>query len=171
MKPAMPLIITCPACAAKLRTRDRAAGRSITCPKCDQVIAGAAMTPSRRGQPSGSRSRGNRDEGLSIQRNASSVDEADGPRVALGLGIASLVLSILGLVFSIFSWISWMFTVPLSSLGLLLGGIGAIMALQPNRKPSRRNSRRGSQGPRGDLLAQTQRPRTRPAGQQVASAI
>jgi hypothetical protein len=41
----MPLSLTCPSCGARLRAPDRAAGRTIQCPKCKKPMAVQVVSP------------------------------------------------------------------------------------------------------------------------------
>ncbi len=125
----MPLSVVCSSCGAKLRRTDNSIGRAFKCPKCGNQISVAAVSRSRVEQPrplQGSEVAVD----LPISRRADSVDEAVGAsKVPLGFGIASLALSVIGLVLSLIPCVGAYFAIPLSGLGLLLGIVGAIFAL------------------------------------------
>lgn len=125
----MPLAISCSSCGAKLRAPDNAAGRTVNCPKCGSQFLVAAVTASR-GQQHGSIQSGEVPDDVSIKRQADSAGEAiAASKLSLGFGIASLALSVIGMVFSLIPCIGAWFAIPLCGLGLLLGIVGTFFAL------------------------------------------
>ncbi|HEY7315920.1 MAG TPA: hypothetical protein VH643_41705 [Gemmataceae bacterium] len=67
---------------------------------------------------------------MPIKRRTDLADEVvSASKVPLGFGIASVALSVIGLVFSLIPCIGTWFAIPLCGLGLLLGGVGAVFAL------------------------------------------
>jgi predicted RNA-binding Zn-ribbon protein involved in translation (DUF1610 family) len=125
----MPLSISCSTCGAKLRVPDNAAGRKFKCPKCGNQILVAPVTASRDQQRGSLQSSEVPDHG-SIKRQADPAGEAiAASKLSLGFGIASLALSVIGMVFSLIPCIGAWFAIPLCGLGLLLGIVGAIFAL------------------------------------------
>jgi hypothetical protein len=145
----MTLSIQCPSCKGKLRTPDDLAGRMIKCPKCGKPVAiptrppaGPATTfvqaesipkPVRHSPSIGSSksfdaslSNLQKEDGQDQRRLQS--DASTGRGVAIGLGIASMVLGVVALLFSFIPSIG-LFSMPVSGLGLLLGLIGGTVAL------------------------------------------
>jgi predicted RNA-binding Zn-ribbon protein involved in translation (DUF1610 family) len=151
----MPLSVACSSCGSKLRATDNAAGRIFKCPKCGGLVTPGVATCQPMATPietvvvkpispfespplaeAVNEVLLEADEELCARRPvpaaekdaASRNETATVTRVVTGFGNASLVLSITGMVFSLFPCIGWMFAIPLCGLGLLLGVIGSIFA-------------------------------------------
>jgi hypothetical protein len=124
----MSLSVACSSCGAKLRAPDNAVGRAFKCPKCGNQISVAAAFSPRPEQPRSLQVAEDADD-LSIKRQRDPADEGiAASKLPLGFGIASLALSIIGMVISVFPCVG-MIGIPLSALGLLLGIVGAVFAL------------------------------------------
>ena len=112
----------CPSCGAALSAPEDCAGRRSNCRRCNKpVIVPQPVTiclPSREAPA---------DVTISAHRAAQKAPAAS--KLPLAFGIASLALSVIGLVFSLIPCIGAWFAVPLCGLGLILGIIGGVFAL------------------------------------------
>jgi hypothetical protein len=136
----MPLAVSCPACGSKLNAPDSLAGKRIKCPRCggrvevtparpprDHLVTGP---PPRRAAIADQESEPDEDNAtyVAARRRADPDDPTPAHKGANSLGISSLVLGILALLFA---WIPLvgMVSIPLGGLGLLLGIAGGVVAL------------------------------------------
>jgi hypothetical protein len=112
----------CPFCAETIRAAAK------KCKHCDEMIDESldAAEKEKRAASASGRSK------LRAVRGEETVTAS---KAALGFGNASVIFSIIGLVFSIFPCIGGIFAFPLCSLGLLLGIVGLVSAL--TNKPRR----------------------------------
>src|SRR5262249_36810200 len=141
----MTMLVVCPACGGKLNAPEHLLGRMGKCPQCGKAIkitpsqepAAAPAEPSaatRKVKPSAAKTQSeepaikvihldSRAKGAATSGGAPSTS-----RIALGLGIPSLVL---GVIAGSFGWIPGVgvLSMPLSGLGLLLGIAGLIVAI------------------------------------------
>ena len=144
----MPIDIVCPSCTAKLRAPDNAAGRRTKCPKCgnavvvpaaaenatvatpqrplSEVVEPAEANPNCGPSPTVVAvqtpfSQATQPIGVSIA--TSSIQQSS--RAAHSLGIAALVIGVLSF------FVCWIpvLGIPVSSLGLLLGVGGLVLAV------------------------------------------
>jgi tricorn protease-like protein len=149
----MPININCPECNMRLQAPDSAAGKKVKCPKCGGVAtvppqrAASVPVDERMEPPTPTRPRpvapaqAERPypERPSGAEPLSEYPEVRGysapPRKAInGLGIASVIVSSIGLLFSLIPCLGWIVGVPVSSIGLLLGAIGLIVALATKKQ-------------------------------------
>jgi len=141
--------INCPSCKSKIRASDNLAGRKVKCPKCGQLIAvpgqthlgpaaafiqaesmpqPALQTPAIVPNTSFDTSFSNLEEDDRPARRRAHSDASTRGGAAHSLGIGSMVLGVVALLFSFIPCIG-AFSMPLSGLGLLLGITGGVVAL------------------------------------------
>jgi hypothetical protein len=130
---AMPITMTC-SCGANLRVADKAAGKTVTCPKCKspikvplastaeaETVAEAIITSKR--IPHVLPLDEDYNEGVPVRRPRATSGTA-----AHSLGIASLVLGILAFIVSLIPC-AGIIGLPIGGLALVLGIAGFIVAL------------------------------------------
>jgi hypothetical protein len=139
----MPITVSCPSCNTTLRAPNNAAGRKVKCPKCatpfDVPAAGAApvmavapVPPSRPAPPPPREDYEDYEEEPAPRRRHASADSS-AVGLQSGLGIASMCVGIIGLVFAFIPCMIW-FSLPLSGVGLVLGVVGLIVALTRDKQ-------------------------------------
>jgi hypothetical protein len=105
------------------------AGRATKCRRCNGPVVVPQPTTTRLPQSARSMQTSETPDVVSIKRQTEPADSAiAASKLPLGFGIALLVLSIIGMVFSVVPCIGAI-GIPLSALGLLLGIVGALFAL------------------------------------------
>jgi hypothetical protein len=158
----MPINVTCPSCNATLRAPDTAAGKKIKCPKCaticnvpaaqapvEEVVEQvAAAPPPRRVEEERPRARDDEDRprrrreeeededddrGRRRRRRRDAQESEPGTGLQIGLGIGSLVLGVIAMPFAFCVCLSFV-SVPLASVGMLLGIVGLVVALLNQRR-------------------------------------
>lgn len=119
----MPQIVTCSQCAQRLNIPDNFRGTRAKCPKCGGAVEIMPPTP------------------VPTEPEAVALMHEEAPRgpaaplpgkpeasgASLGLGIGSLVVGILSFLVALIPCLG-IFAVPLAVVGLVLGGIGAVIA-------------------------------------------
>src|SRR5262249_45300075 len=133
--------VLCPCCGGHVEIDPRLAGYTVACPHCGQQLQGS---PPRSGaapqvghvsaappvpEPAGTPSRqnpGDGDDELPSRRRRRT--EASGGAAVPTLGIASMVLGVVGLLLSLIPCIG-VYSLPLSALGVLVGIVGGVVAL------------------------------------------
>jgi len=146
----MSIRVVCPLCNAKIKAPDSAAGKEVKCPRCATQImiptsmAVVVLPPPVVTKPNPSASPFDNTDGdekpaKKPRRNNRTEEEPyDEPRreqsqptasgAAHSLGIASLILGVLGFILSLVPCIG-MLSLPISALGLLLGLVGGTVSL------------------------------------------
>jgi hypothetical protein len=143
----MAVTVVCPSCNGKLSAPSQLLGRMAKCPQCGQTIKVAPSTDSPTAMPGPPPQLSSRKPRALLSE--SDAEEADhdatrpkrfagqtedfaksppSSRIALGLGIPSLIL---GMIAFLFSWIPLvgLLSMPLSGLGLVLGIAGLVVAI------------------------------------------
>jgi hypothetical protein len=151
----MPIVVSCPSCQRKLRSKETFAGRKVKCPKCGSlfVVKASAQSKSAEDEEAFTSSRSPRgpvkqpisdgfdfveaapDDSLDIRLPDAGALPAASSRVPMGLGIPAILLGVAGLALSLTPFVKSaqanlaVISLPLASLGVLLGLGGLAVAL------------------------------------------
>ncbi|MCC6419306.1 MAG: pre-peptidase C-terminal domain-containing protein [Gemmataceae bacterium] len=139
----MPIPVSCPSCGSELRAPDTAAGRKVKCPKCTapftipangpppkaELRADPPVPAARRALPADEQDYYD-EEPYPARRRRDQWEGSEGPSIGvqLGLGIASLSVGAVGLIFALIPCIG-MFGWPICAVGLVTGIAGLIVAI------------------------------------------
>lgn len=140
----MAITVVCPACGGKLHAPSQLLGRMAKCPQCGQTVKVVASPDSPAEPPRSAPPRKPKSSPAAVNRGAADIiikrseDSADGireseapsagSRLPYGLGIPSLALGIVALLF-VWLPLVGLLSLPLSVLGLLLGIAGLVSAI------------------------------------------
>jgi hypothetical protein len=141
----MTIAIACPSCGAKMKAPDGAAGLKVKCMKCATpfIAHPKGRTSAKPAEeswwltevptqpvaaPQSVEGKNPYENPQPRPRDGQGVAPATGGAAAHSLGIASLVLGVLGLVLSLLPCVG-VIALPLAGLGFLLGLIGGVVAL------------------------------------------
>jgi WD40 repeat protein len=136
----MPIKVNCLGCNAILQAPDTAAGKTIRCPRCGTLAmapspaAVVVEVPEPAEQPVSTNRRPRRQERTappqrSQGRNQTRSGRTEPRKGINGLGIASIIVSGVGLLVSLVPCLGWIIGLPIASIGLLLGFFGLLVAL------------------------------------------
>lgn len=128
----MSIDVTCRRCQHEFDAPDRLAGEEMDCPSCGAVLTvprggGRMRQPEDRSRSAPARRQREDEDDRPQRRRAVAADDQPGTGVQLGLGIAGLVLGIFSALFALIPCLG-MFSLPFSSLALLMALIGLIVA-------------------------------------------
>ncbi len=141
----MPILLTCPSCNKTLKAPDSVAGRKVKCPQCATVLdvpapaaepptAVSAAPPPPLVEPAPAPPHYQADDrappprGWDRRRRETAPAGGEGG-LQLGLGIASLATGAVGLLLALVPCIGYIIGMPVAGIGLLLGLVGLIVAL------------------------------------------
>ncbi|MCI0455800.1 MAG: DUF1559 domain-containing protein [Gemmataceae bacterium] len=142
----MPILLTCPGCTKTLKAPDSVAGRKVKCPQCGTVLdvpapaaepptAVSATPPPPMVEPARPPHYQAADAGPPPRewdrgrpRPVPAPAGGEGG-LQLGLGIASLATGAVGLLVALIPCVGYVFGMPIAGIGLLLGLVGLIVAL------------------------------------------